>query len=157
MKNNKVGKIVGFIGLCIFIAGISYIVTKYLDKNMYLNTELLVTLEDSKEFKLENTDKLTKEEALKTYPNTFKIENKSLKKVSYKVNIKKDNDIDNINYILYLNDKEVSDGNLDDLKDNLLYENTINSKKTDTYKLYLYLNEEKEKIDFTYSIIVDSK
>ena len=157
MKNNKVGKIVGFIGLCIFIAGISYIVTKYLDKNMYLNTEILVTLEDSKEFKLENTNKLTKEEALKTYPNTFKIENKSLKKVSYKVNIKKENDIDNINYILYLNDKEISDGKLNDLKNDLLYENTINSKKTDTYKLYLYLNEEKENNDFTYSIIVDSK
>ena len=55
MKKNGTGKIIGFIGLCVFIAGISYLLTQYLDKNLYLNTELLVTFEDTKEFMLENT------------------------------------------------------------------------------------------------------
>ena len=153
----KIGKLIGFIGICIFVAGISFILTKYLDKNMYLNTELLVTFEDTKKFKLENTNKLTKDEALKTYPNTFKIENKSLKKVSYQVNIETKDKLDKINYILYLNDKEKGDGKLSDLKDNILYENNIDRKKEDTYKLYLYLTEEEDNFDFTYSIVVDSK
>ena len=153
----KIGKLIGFIGICIFVAGISFILTKYLDKNMYLNTELLVTFEDTKKFKLENTNKLTKDEALKTYPNTFKIENKSLKKVSYQVNIETKDKLDKINYILYLNDKEIGDGKLSDLKDNILYENNIDRKKEDTYKLYLYLTEEEDNFDFTYSIVVDSK
>lgn len=153
----KIGKLIGFIGICIFVAGISFILTKYLDKNMYLNTELLVTFEDTKEFKLENTNKLAKDEALKTYPNTFKIENKSLKKVSYQVNIETKDKLDKINYILYLDDKEIGDGKLSDLKDNILYENNIDRKKEDTYKLYLYLIEEEENFDFTYSIVVDSK
>ena len=157
MKKKRVGKVIGFIGLCIFVAGISYVLTKYLDKNMYLNTELVVTLEDSKEFSLENTNKLTKEEALKTYPNTFKIENKSLKKVSYKLllNSKEKDNLDKINYILYLNDKEIGTGKISSLKDNLLYKNTINRKKTDTYKLYLYLDDTKD-IDYKYSIKVES-
>ena len=156
MKKKRVGKVIGFIGLCIFVAGISYVLTKYLDKNMYLNTELVVTLEDSKEFSLENTNKLTKEEALKTYPNTFKIENKSLKKVSYKVllNSKEKDNLDKINYILYLNDKEIVTGKISSLKDNLLYKNTINRKKTDIYKLYLYLDDTKD-IDYKYSIKVE--
>ena len=87
----KFGKIVGFIGLCLFAVGASYFLTQYLDKN------------------------------------------------------------------LYLNDKEVKEGNLKDLKDNILYETKIGKKKTDTYKLYVYLTKDIEDIDYTYTIVVNSK
>ena len=155
----KVGKIIGFIGLCLFAVGASYFLTQYLDKNLYLNTELEVTLEDSKEFSLESKEKLTKEEAIKIYPNTIKVENKSLKKVNYTISIdnKKTDNLDALSYVLYLNDEEVKSGDLKDLKDNLLYETKVGMKKTDTYKLYIYLNKDIEDIDYSYSIIVDSK
>ena len=155
----KVGKIIGFIGLCLFAVGASYFLTQYLDKNLYLNTELEVTLEDSKEFSLESKEKLTKEEAIKIYPNTIRVENKSLKKVNYTISIdnKKTDNLDALSYVLYLNDEEVKSGDLKDLKDNLLYETKVGMKKTDTYKLYIYLNKDIEDIDYTYSIIVDSK
>ena len=155
----KIGKIIGFIGLCLIAVGVSYFVTGYLDKNLYLNTELEVTLEDSKEFSLESKEKLTKEEAIKIYPNTIKVENKSLKKVEYTISIdnKKTDNLDALSYVLYLNNKEVKSGDLKDLKDNLLYETKVGMKKTDTYKLYIYLNKDIEDIDYTYSIVVNSK
>lgn len=155
----KFGKIIGVIGLCLFAVGVSYFFTQYLDKNLYLNTELQVTFEDTKEFALENKNKLSKEEAIKEYPNTILVENKSLKNVDYTISIdnKKTDNLDSLNYVLYLNDKEVKEGNLKDLKDNLLYETKIEKKKTDTYKLYVYLTKEIKDIDYTYSIVVNSK
>ena len=156
----RIGKIIGFLGICVFIAGVSYVFTKYLDKNLYLNTNILVTFEDSEEFSLESTDKLTKDEALKIYPNTFKVENKSLKSVKYNVlfeekesNLEKDN----LSFILYLNDKEIKSGNISDLQDNILYNGIIYIKKTDVFKLYLYLNINKEEVKYNYTITVDSK
>ena len=155
----KFGKIIGCIIFCLIAAVVSYFVTSYLDKNLYLNTELLVTFEDSEEFSLESKEKLTKEEALKTYPNTILVENKSLKSVNYTISIdnKKTDNLDSLSYVLYLNDKEVKEGELKDLQNNLLYESKIGKKKTDTYKLYIYLNKEVEDIDYTYSIVVNSK
>ena len=154
----KVGKFIGFIGICLFAFGLSYVVTKYLDKNLYLNTNLLVTLEDTEEFNLENTSVLTKEEALKEYPNTFKVKNNSLKTVKYQVKlVEKDSNIDNskLKYVLYLNDKEVKSGKVSDL--DILYENKINMKKEDVYKLYLYFVEEFENPVYTYKVEIDSK
>lgn len=156
----RLSKIIGFIGICIFVAGVSYIFTKYLDKNLYLNTNILVTFEDTKEFSLESTEKLTKEEALKVYPNTFKVENKSLKLIKYSVIYEeKESNLeeDDLSYILYLNNKEIKDGKISDLKDNLLYNGSIKMKKTDVFKLYLYLNNEKDEVKYNYTIKIDSK
>ena len=116
-----VGKIIGVIGLCILMAGLGYVVTKYLDKNLYLNTNLLVTFEDYKEFNLESDKELTKEEALETYPNKFKVENKSLKSVEYSILLKEidSNVTDKLRYILYLNDKEIKEGSISSIKDSL--------------------------------------
>ena len=157
MKKN-IGKIIGFIGICVFIVGVSYIVTKYLDKNMYLNTNLLVTFEDNKEFDLESTKKLDKESAILEYPNKFTIENRSLKSVKYDIVIKEiDSNIDlkDLNYILYLNDEEVKSGIIDDV-DNILYTSNIGIKKTDSYRLYLYLTKTLDEPKYTYKIEVES-
>ena len=156
----KLSKLVGFIGICIFVAGLSYVLTKHLDKNLYLNTNILVTFEDTKEFSLESFEKLTKDEALKTYPNIFKVQNKSLKSVKYDVildEIESNIEPTDLSYILYLNDKEVKNGSISDIKNNVLYSNTLGIKKLDIYKLYLYLNSEKNEVKYNYSIKINSK
>ena len=58
---------------------------------------------------------------------------------------------------MYLNDKEIKSGKIADLEKNLLQETSIGRKKTDIYKLYLYLTDEKEDFSYKYSIVVDSK
>lgn len=156
----KIGKIIGFLGICVFVAGLSYVITKHLDKNLYLNTNLEVTFEDTKEWSLESFSKLSKEEALKIYPNTFIVKNNSLKSVKYDVIFEEINSnikSSDLDYILYLNDKEVKDGTLSDLKDNILYQSKIRLKGTDTYKLYLYLNNKKEDVSYNYTIKINSK
>ena len=155
---NKLGKIILVLGICLFIVGISYVVTKYLDKNMYLNTNLLVTFEDSKEFDLESTDVLTKEEALEVYPNKFTVENRSLKNVKYNIILSEiDTNInkENLSYILYLNDKEVKAGKISEVE-KVLYTREVGIKKTDKYKLYLYLTEKETDASYNYKIEIES-
>ena len=154
----KLGKIILVLGICLVVVGVSYILTKYLDKNMYLNTNLLVTFEDSKEFNLESVEVLNKEEALDVYPNKFLVENRSLKSVKYNVLLKEiDVSInkENLNYILYLNDKEVKSGNISQIE-GVLYTNEIGLKKTDEYKLYLYLTEKETDAKYNYKIEIES-
>ena len=50
MKRLLIGKIIGFIGLILFVMGLSYIVTSYLEKDKYEDINLLVTFEDTKYF-----------------------------------------------------------------------------------------------------------
>lgn len=155
---NKVGKFILVLGICLLMVGLGYIVTKYLDKNLYLNTNLLVTFEDTKEFNLEDTNALTKDEALKTYPNKFTVENKSLKSVKYNINIKEiDSNVnkDNLEYILYLNDKEVKSGKISDL--DTLYSSSIGMKKKDYYKLYIYLTDKESDPKYSYKLEITSK
>ena len=154
----KIGKIILFIGICLFMVGLGYIVTKYLDKNMYLNTNLLITFEDTKEFNLESTEVYDKESATNVYPNKFNVQNNSLKNVKYNVILKEIDsnvDKDKLGYILYLNDKEVKDGNISDIKD-ILYTTNINIKKKDYYKLYIYLKEKVSDPIFNYKLEVTS-
>ncbi len=154
----KIGKIILFIGICLFMVGLGYIVTKYLDKNMYLNTNLLITFEDTKEFNLESTEVYDKESATNIYPNKFNVQNNSLKSVKYNVILKEIDsnvDKDKLGYILYLNDKEVKDGNISDIKD-ILYTTNINIKKKDYYKLYIYLKEKVSDPIFNYKLEVTS-
>ena len=158
MEGKTIGKIILVLGICSFMVGIGYVVTKYLDKNMYLNTNLLVTFEDTKEFNLESDDVYTKENALDIYPNKFIVENKSLKGVKYEVVLKEiDTNIEteNLEYILYLNDKEVKSGKISDIKD-VLYTSNIGLKKKDYYKLYIYLTKEVKEPIYNYKLEVTS-
>ena len=157
-RRNKIGKFILIIGICILMVGIGYVVTKYLDKNLYLNTNLLVTFEDTKEFNLESTEVLDKEKALDIYPNKFIVENKSLKGVKYDVVLKvlDDSTEENLEYILYLNDEEVKSGKIKDIKD-VLYTKSIGLKKKDYYKLYIYLTKEVSNPKFNYKLEITSK
>lgn len=158
-KRLLIGRIIGFIGICIFAMGLSYTVTYYMDKVLYEDISLLVTFEDTETFKLENTSKLEKTEALNTYPYIFSIENNGLGSVTYQIKIQED--VSNVeknllSYILYLNDEEVKEGLLSDLEDDVLYTSKIKAKQTATYKLYIYLNEEKDDVSFEYSLEIES-
>jgi len=158
-KRNKIGKIILVIIICLIMVGVGYIGTKYLDKNLYLNTNLLVTFEDTKEFNLESTKVFDKESATSIYPNKITIENKSLKKVKYNLVLTKiDSNIDedNLEYILYLNDKEVKSGKISSIKD-ILYTTDIGIKKKDYYKLYIYLTKETSDPKYNYKLEVTSK
>ena len=153
-------RIIIILVFCILAFGASYLATRYLEKNAFLNTNLLITFEDTKEFSLEDTKELSKEEALETYPYIFTVENKGFGKVNYKLILKEiDSEVDkeNLDYVLFKNDKEVGAGTLNDLKDDLLYTTNISLKATDTYKLYVYFNTNIEEPSFKYSIIVESQ
>ena len=153
MKKLLIGKIIGIIGICLLAMGISYTITYYYDKVNYKNTNVLVTFEDTKEFTIPSK-KLDKENVLKTYPYIFKVENKESSKVNYQIKI--NTSLKDLNYVLYLDDKEIKDGNIENLDNNILYENTIFGKKESLYKLYVYSNKDLED-DVTYSIEVISK
>ena len=157
MKRNRVGKVILVIGVCLFMVGLGYVVTKYLDKNLYLNTNLLVTFEDTKEFTLESFDVLTKSKALETYPNKFNVENKSLKNVDYDVVLTTDSTIDKdkLSYVLYKNSEEVKTGKLSE--SDILYTNNIKTLKKDYYELYLYLTEKESSKEFTYKLEIKVK
>ena len=157
----KVGKIIGVILLCIFVVGISYVVSLYVDKNKYGDINVIATFEDTEEFKLENLDKETKEEALKNYPYIFTLENKSLANLDFDLTIEdklsEGLDRSSLDYIILVNDKEVASGTLSDIKDNVLLKNSISRKKKDTYKVYIYFNEKLENVEYSYSLKVNKR
>ena len=161
-KGILVGKIIGVIVLCIFAVGMSYFVTRHIEKARYSDINLLVTFEDTKEFTLENTKKMDKEEALKTYPYIFKIENKGKRKADFDIKIT-DSDESNVdreklNYIVIKNDDEIKSGKLSDIKEtDSFISNNIDAKKTDTYKVYIYLTSEVKDAKYTYSLSLISK
>ena len=160
MKKLLIGKIIGLIGLCLLAVGVSYFVSYALEKGLYNDINLLVTFEDTKEFTLENYQKMDEKEALTIYPYVFVVENKEKGVVKFDMVIK--DTLDNlsrsdINYILYLKDKEVKRGSLSDLKNDILYSGTIKSKSKDTYKVYMYLNETKENATYKYSVLLNAK
>ena len=160
MKRILVGKIIGTIGLILFAIGISYIITYQFDKNLYEDINILVTFEDNKEFTLENTSKLDKESAILTYPYIFEVKNEGKSQISYNIKI---NEIElnnlekeDLDYVLIKNDEEVKSGSLIDLEDDLLYNTNISKKRTDVFKLYIYLNKEILDISCKYSLIIET-
>ena len=158
-KKLLIGKIIGFVGLLIFTVGLSYTITYYLDKSLYNDINLLVTFEDTKTFTISNTNYLNLEEALETYPYIFKVKNKN-EKTEFNILIEdvnyKNVDRSNLNFILYKNNEVVKKGILGEIEDNILYKANISKNKTDTYKLFVYLNEELEDVEYEYLIKIES-
>ncbi len=160
MKRLLIGKIMGIVGICLLAVGVSYFLAYALEKSLYNDINLLVTFEDTKEFSVESLDKKSEEEALKTYPYIFVIENKENSNVKFTMKIKdtlENLERSNLNYIIYLGEKEVKRGLLSEVKDNLLYEGNIKSKSKDTYKIYVYANETLKDATYKYSILINAK
>lgn len=149
-KRLLIGKLIGFIGIIIFAMGISYIFTYFRDKIKYQDINLLVTLEDTKTFKI---DKLhEKDESLKEYPYKFTIKNNNNIKTKYEIVIKDNTELNKteLNYILYKNDKVLKEDNLT----NNIITDEIEEDSTNSYSLYIYSNLEGT---YEYSIEIISK
>ncbi len=149
-KRLLIGKLIGFIGIIIFAMGISYIFTYFRDKIKYQDINLLVTLEDTKTFKIDKLQE--KDESLKEYPYKFTIKNNNNIKTKYEIVIKDNTKLNKtkLNYILYKNDKVLKEDNLT----NNIITDEIEEDSTNSYSLYIYSNLEGT---YEYSIEIISK
>ena len=145
-------KIIGVFLLCIAIGIGTYFATLYLDK---LKTKgevnVTVTFDDTETFKLETVSKMDKDKALEEWPYIINVENTGDAKGLYQIII---TDIetstiarDKLDYVLKLDDKEVTSGKLKDIKNNILYTGEIEGKTKQNYKLYIWVIEEVTKDD----------
>ena len=92
---------------------------------------------------------MDKEKALKEWPYIMEVNNTGGGKGLYQIlltdvetsTIKRDD----LDYVLLLDDKEVSNGNLGDIKNNVLYTGEILGNTKQKYKLYIWVIKEQEK------------
>ena len=137
-------KIIGVIFLCLIIGVIAYFGTLLID-NLRRDDDvnITVTFDDTETFKLETIKKLDKEAALKEWPYIMNVENTGSGKGLYQIII---TDIETstiprekLEYVLKLDDKEITSGKLKDVKDNILYTGEIEGKTKQNYKLYIWV------------------
>lgn len=137
-------KIIGVILLCALIGVGTYFGTLYLDKLKNKgDVNVTVTFDDTETFKLETIKKMNKEEALKEWPYIMNVENTGEAKGLYQIII---TDIetstiprDKLEYVLKLDDEEVTSGSLKDVKGNILYTGEIEGNTKQNYKLYIWV------------------
>jgi len=143
-------KIIGVVLLCIITGFGAYFGTLYLDNlKRDDNVHVTVTFDDTDTFTLESISKMNKEEALKEWPYIMEVNNTGSGKGLYQIIIKdmEKSTIkrDDLAFSLYLDDREVGEGNLSNIKDNILYTGEINGKTKQKYKLYIWVTKEVEK------------
>lgn len=151
MKKNKIGKkilkIVLIIVLSLVMAVIAYTASFYLDKTFkyYGKTEIKVTFDDTKTYVIPNVLNSNKEEALKTWPYMFTIENSGNRKGLYQIIIKdmETSTIErtNLHYVLMLDEKEVQEGTLSSITNDILYTSEVNKNASQRYKLYVWVED----------------
>ena len=149
MKKKKIIKILLLLLLCIIVGIISYFGTLLIDKAKRGNdVDVNVIFDDTLTYVIPSTKKMTKEEALEEWPYMMSVSNSGKDKGLYQIII---NDIetstisrDKLDYSLYLDDKEISSGKLKDIKNDILYTYEIEGKKTQRYKVYIWVNSEVE-------------
>ena len=140
-------RIIGVILLCGIIGVGAYFGTLYLDKlNKGGDVNLTVTFDDTESYVIPSVKKMTKEEALKEWPYIMEADNTGSGKGLFQMII---TDVDtstikrdNLEYVLELDDKEISSGKLKDIKDNILYTGEIEGKTKQKYKLYIWVTTE---------------
>ena len=143
-------RIIGVILLCAIIGVAAYFGTLYMDKlKKGGEVNVTVTFDDTETFKIESIEKMDKEKALKEWPYIMEVENSGSGKGLYQIILtdEKTSTIkrDKLSYSLYLDDKEVTEGKLEDIKDNILYTGEIEGKTKQKYKLYIWVTSDVEK------------
>lgn len=110
------------------------------------DVKMTVTFDDTETYIMPNNKKLDKSEALKEWPYIMEVKNDGNGKALYQIIIEdvKENTIkrDSLEYVLMLNDKEITSGKLKDIKENILYTGEIDGKTSQKYKLYIWSTEE---------------
>ena len=151
----KVIKRIGLIALLIGVGALLAFGTYYLSKKYVKNTNVHIVFEDGKSFKLEDVSELSEDEALKLWPYIFHMENQGNRDAKYKLVI---NDVsgdikrENLDYALVCEDKKVSGGHLSDIKDNIIYKGSIDSKEKKDFKLYIWVTSNDAGKEYEYSI-----
>ena len=152
-------KVVGVIFLCLIVGVIAYFGTYYLDKlRKGGDVKVTVTFDDTESYVIPSTIKMDKEEALKEWPYIMEVNNSGNGKGLYQIlltdietsTIKRDD----LEYVLLLDDKEVTKGKLGDIKNNVLYTGEILGNTKQKYKLYIWTIKEQEK-DANYEYKLD--
>lgn len=149
MKKNRIGKIILIIFLSLVIIGISYMGSYYIDKfyKYYGEVVLKVTFDDTETYVIPNVLKSSKEESLETWPYMFTVTNDGSRKGLYQIIIKdiKTSTIerDVLKYLLVLDDKEVKEGNLDEITNDVLYTYEVKKNTSQRYKLYIWVESDK--------------
>jgi hypothetical protein len=143
-------KIIGVILLCLVMGVVAYYGTLYIDNlRKGGDVNVTVTFDDTETYVIPSIEKMDKEKALKEWPYMMDVENTGSGKGLYQIIItdKETSTIkrDKLDYLLYLNDKEIKSGKLKDIKDNILYTGEIEGKTKQRYKLYIWVNSEVEK------------
>ncbi len=145
-------KIIGVILLCLVMGVVAYYGTLYIDNlRKGGDVNVTVTFDDTETYVIPSIEKMDKEKALKEWPYMMDVENTGSGKGLYQIIItdKETSTIkrDKLDYLLYLNDKEIKSGKLKDIKDNILYTGEIEGKTKQRYKLYIWVNSEVDEKD----------
>ena len=164
MKRIKIGKVILIIVLSLVIIGISYVGSFYIDK-LYKyngNAEIKVVFDDTKTYQIPNVLKSDKEKALTTWPYMFTVTNDGNRKGLYQIIIK---DVETstisrhkLNYLLVLDDKEIKEGSLSNLENDILYTYEIKKDTSQRYKIYIWSESEETKEDdiYEYQILLNA-
>lgn len=145
-------KIIGVVFLCLIIGVLSYFGTLYLDKlKQGGEVKVIVTFDDSDTYVIPNIKKMDKKEALDEWPYIMEVANDGSGKALYQIIItdveKTTIKRENLEYSLYLDDKEVTSGNLSNIKNNVLYTGEIGGNTKQKYKLYIWVTSDVDEKD----------
>ena len=143
-------KIIGVIFLCLIICVGAYFGTLVLDNlRRGGDVKITVTFDDTETYIIPSIEKMDKEKALTEWPYMMDVENTGGGKGLYQIIIYDGDEStlkrDNLEYLLLLDDVEVSAGKLKDIKDNVLYTGEILGKTKQRYKLYIWVYKEVDK------------
>jgi len=152
----RIKKVILLVFLSLIIIGISYVGSYYIDK-LYKDDEkvsLKVVFDDTETYVIPNNVQSNKEDVLKTWPYMFSVLNDSQSKGLYQIiiNDQESSTIErnNLNYLLVLDDKEVKESNLGEIKENILYTYEIAGKTSQRYKIYIWSTSDETKKDDIY-------
>lgn len=152
MKESKKKKknIILTISLCIILGLVGYFGSLVYDKaKKGGEVKVTITFDDTETYVVPNLNKLTKEEALKEWPYMFEVKNEGNAKGLYQIKIsdteKSQVSREDLDYVLILDDKEILSGNLDKLKNDVLYTYEIEGNTSQKYKLYIWSVKDNEK------------
>ena len=143
-------KIIFVILLCLVLGVASYFGTMELDKlRKGGEVNLTVTFDDTETYVIPSISKMDKENALKEWPYIIEAKNTGKGNGLYQIIItdmeKSTIKRENLSYSLYLDDKEIKSGKLDEIEKDVLYTGNILGNSTQKFKLYIWVTEEVQK------------
>lgn len=157
MMKKKVIIISVSIILCVISFVLTYFVTLKIDMlKKGGNVDVKVTFDDTESYVIPSIKKMDKETALKEWPYKITVNNSGTAKGLYQIIIEDiSNSIkrDDLDYVLFLDEKEIKEGHLKDISNNILYTYGIDANTTQKYDLYIWSSvEQDEKNTYEYKL-----